>query len=192
MGAIKFSVCAIAHASYKLRLHCCSFWLAGAYLALEAGQRKVGVDFAPDEFRQLFEMEATTMDASIEFGQQAIEKLFESAGVDKVYGKPIKHGDITVIPAAEVITGAGFGAGSGFGPQEGETTTGGGSGSGGGGRSFSRPVAVIVASPEGVRVEPVVDPTKILLGALTASGFILAMMGRMMSPRKAIKAIKEG
>jgi uncharacterized spore protein YtfJ len=131
------------------------------------------------------------MDPSIEFSQQALEKLFSSAGVEKVYGKPIKQGEVTVIPAAEVITGAGFGAGTGFGPQEGENTTGGGSGSGGGGRSFSRPVAVIVASPEGVRVEPVIDPTKILLGALTASGFILAMIGRMMNPRKAMKAIKE-
>jgi hypothetical protein len=52
-------------------------------------------------------------------------------------------------------------------------------------------VAVIIANSEGVRVEPVIDPTKILLGALTASGFILAMMGRMMSPRKAMRAIKE-
>lgn len=131
------------------------------------------------------------MEASIEFSQQALEKLFESAGVDKVYGKPIKHGEVIVIPAAEVVAGAGFGAGSGFGPQEGESSSGGGSGSGGGGRTFSRPVAVIVASPEGVRVEPVIDPTKILLGALTASGFILAMVGRMMSPKKALKAMRE-
>lgn len=131
------------------------------------------------------------MEASIEFSQQALEKLFKSAGVDKVYGKPIKHGEVIVIPAAEVVAGAGFGAGSGFGPQEGESSSGGGSGSGGGGRTFSRPVAVIVASPEGVRVEPVIDPTKILLGALTASGFILAMVGRMMSPKKALKAMRE-
>lgn len=131
------------------------------------------------------------MEASIEFSQQALEKLFKSAGVDKVYGKPIKHGEVIVIPAAEVVAGAGFGAGSGFGPQEGESSSGGGSGSGGGGRTFSRPVAVIVASPEGVRVEPVIDPTKILLGALTASGFILAMVGRMMSPKKAFKAMRE-
>jgi uncharacterized spore protein YtfJ len=131
------------------------------------------------------------MDSSIEFSREALEKLFESAGVDKVYSKPIKLDEVTLIPAAEVIAGAGFGAGSGFGPEDGESTSGGGSGSGGGGRTFSRPVAVIIANSEGVRVEPVIDPTKILLGALTASGFILAMMGRMMSPRKAMRAIKE-
>lgn len=135
--------------------------------------------------------EAIEMDGSMEFSQQALEELLETAGVDKVYGKPIKHGEVIVIPAAEVIAGAGFGAGSGFGPEEGESTSGGGAGSGGGGRTFSRPVAVIVASTEGVRVEPVIDPTKILLGALTASGFILAMIGRMMSPKKALKAMKE-
>lgn len=133
----------------------------------------------------------SAMEQSIEFSSQAINKLFEAAGVDKVYGKPIKHGEVTVIPAAEVIAGAGFGAGSGHGPQENDNVIGAGSGSGGGGRALSRPVAVIVASPEGVRVESVVDPTKILLGALTASGFLLAMMSRMMNPRKAIKALKD-
>jgi uncharacterized spore protein YtfJ len=138
------------------------------------------------------EAEQMKIDASIEFSRQAIEDLFETSGVDKVFGKPIKHGEVIVIPAAEVITGAGFGAGSGFGPRDSESTKGSGSGSGGGGRSFSRPVAVILATPEGVRVEPVIDPTKILLGALTASGFILAMMSRMMNPRKAMKAIREG
>lgn len=132
------------------------------------------------------------MEPGIEFSQKALEDLFNTSGVERVYGKPVKHGETLVIPAAEVIVGAGFGAGSGSGPTEGENETGSGGGSGGGGRAFSRPVAVIISGPEGVRVEPVIDPTKILLGALTASGFILAMMGRMMSPRKAMRAIKQG
>jgi hypothetical protein len=45
-------------------------------------------------------------------------------------------------------------------------------------------VAVIVASPEGVRVQEVVDPTKIALAALTAAGFMIGMMARMMRPRR--------
>jgi uncharacterized spore protein YtfJ len=57
--------------------------------------------------------------------------------------------------------------------------SGGGGGGGGGGRVFSRPVAVVVASPEGVRVEPVLDVTKIALAALTAGGFMLATLARM-------------
>jgi uncharacterized spore protein YtfJ len=57
-----------------------------------------------------------------------------------------------------------------------------GMGGGGGGRVFSRPVAVIVASPEGVRIEPVVDPTKIVLAALTTVGFMAGMFARMFKP----------
>jgi len=48
---------------------------------------------------------------------------------------------------------------------------------------FSRPVAVIIAAPEGVRVEPVVDVTKIGLAALTAAGFMFGMWMRMARPR---------
>jgi uncharacterized spore protein YtfJ len=81
----------------------------------------------------------------------------------------------------------GFGAGYGSGPvntesdeeSEQEGTEAGGGGGGGGGRTLSRPVAVIVASPEGVRVEPVVDPTKIALAAITAAGFMLTTILRM-------------
>jgi uncharacterized spore protein YtfJ len=58
--------------------------------------------------------------------------------------------------------------------------SGGGGGGGGGGRVLSRPVAIIIASPDNVRVEPVVDVTKISLAALTAGGFILGMLLRML------------
>jgi uncharacterized spore protein YtfJ len=54
-----------------------------------------------------------------------------------------------------------------------------GGGGGGGGRIFSRPVAVIVASPQGVEVKPVLDTTKIALAAVTAFGFMFSMMARM-------------
>ena len=65
----------------------------------------------------------------------------------------------------------GFGGGPG----------GGGPGGGGGGRTFSRPVAVIVASTEGVRVTPVFDTTKIILAGLTALGFMFTTLLRMRS-----------
>jgi uncharacterized spore protein YtfJ len=66
---------------------------------------------------------------------------------------------------------------------EGAVPEGEGFGGGGGGRVFSRPVAVIIAAPEGVRVEPVVDVTKIGLAALTAAGFMFGMWMRMTRPR---------
>jgi uncharacterized spore protein YtfJ len=58
-------------------------------------------------------------------------------------------------------------------------TPGMGSGGGGGGYTFSRPVALVIASADGVRVEPVLDVTKIALAALTTAGFMLGMMARM-------------
>lgn len=117
------------------------------------------------------------------------ERFLAAASVDAVYGKPVKQGDYVIIPAAEVLSGVGFGAGYGSGSggsaaDSAESQTAGGSGSGGGGggggRVLSRPVAVIIASPDGVRVEPVVDATKIALAALTAGGFMLGMLAKMM------------
>jgi uncharacterized spore protein YtfJ len=84
-----------------------------------------------------------------------------------------------IIPAAEVVAGMGFGAGYGAGGQIAEDGGGSGGGGGGGGKVFARPVAVIIADKNGVRVEPVMDPTKIALTALTAFGFIFGTIARM-------------
>lgn len=135
------------------------------------------------------EAEITDPEAALEVVQDTLEVFLETASVDRVYGEPIHHGDTLIIPAAEVLAGLGFGAGYGGGDDK-EGSRGGGGGGGGGGRTFSRPVAVIVASPEGVRVEEVVDPTKIVLAALTAAGFMVGMFLRMVSPRRAMKEIK--
>jgi uncharacterized spore protein YtfJ len=94
----------------------------------------------------------------------------------------------------------GFGVGSGRGTgysketdsdeeQSDEVSEGSGSGGGGGGRVLARPAAVIISTPEGVRVEPVVDVTKLGLAALTAAGFMVGMLLRMMNPRNALKDI---
>ena len=120
--------------------------------------------------------------------EQTIAKFLETADVKRVYGEPIYHGDTAIIPAAEVLTGLGFGAGYGSGNSK--EDTGGGGGGGGGGRTLARPVAVIIASPEGVRVQEVVDPTKIALAALTAGGFMLGMLLRIISPRRAMRELK--
>jgi uncharacterized spore protein YtfJ len=73
-----------------------------------------------------------------------------------------------------------MGFGSGSGGDEGGGGSGTGGGGGGGGRVLSRPVAMIIVSPDGVEVEPVVDITKIALAALTAGGFMMGMFMRMM------------
>jgi uncharacterized spore protein YtfJ len=117
-----------------------------------------------------------------------MQAFIESASVDKVYGQPIEIGQTKIIPTSENLVVLGFGAGSGYGkgdfsdeespPGEG-TGEGGGGGGGGGGRTLSRPVAVVIASPEGVRVEPVADRTKVIMAAITAAGFVAGMFLRM-------------
>jgi uncharacterized spore protein YtfJ len=114
---------------------------------------------------------------AIDMVQESMENLLSTADVSKVYGAPIAHEETLIIPSAEVLAVGGFGAGYGSGgPEEGGGEGGGG---GGGGQTFSRPVAVIVADSEGVRVEPVVDPTKIAMTFFTALGFMVATIARM-------------
>jgi uncharacterized spore protein YtfJ len=103
-----------------------------------------------------------------------------TADVDMVYGQPIQKGDTLIIPTAEVLSGLGFGTSQGM--MNGKESKGGKwSGGGGGGRTFSRPVAIIIAGPEGVRVTPIFDTTKIILAGLTALGFMFSTLLRMRS-----------
>ena len=115
--------------------------------------------------------------------ENTMGKFLEAASVDHVYSEPVKYGDTVVIPAAEVLSAAGFGFGLGSGSsgeeEEGEGGSGAGGGGGGGGRVLARPVAVVVVSPEGVRVEPVADRTKVLLALITTLGFMFSVLARI-------------
>ena len=122
------------------------------------------------------------MEESYPIIQQTMDKFLAAADVSAVYGEPLVQDDLAIIPTAEVLSLAGFGVGSGYGTNQetGETQVGGGSGGGGGGRVLSRPVAIIVSSADGVYIEPVIDVTKIALAALTAAGFMIGMVSKMM------------
>jgi len=115
--------------------------------------------------------------------QTTLDKFLTAANVNAVYGPTISQGENVVIPAAEVLSMVGFGLGSGGGSQQGSTdvnnASGSGGGGGGGGRVLSRPVAAIIMSPTGVRVEPIVDVTKIVLAVFTTLGFMTTMLTRM-------------
>ncbi len=142
------------------------------------------------------EMEITQPgDPAMEAYQETMEEFLAAADVRVVYGEPIMHEDTMIIPTAEILCGLAFGTGGGSGQDTHENpdnpSRGSGSGGGGGGRILSRPVAVVVASPEGVRVEPVFDITKIALAGLTAFGFMVGMMFRMSSRRRALPMIEE-
>lgn len=135
------------------------------------------------------------VDRSMELVEGTLEDMLDNADVSRVYGEAIEVGDNTIIPTAEVLSFVGLGAGAGSGTSHEEEEghqEGSGGGAGGGGRTMARPVAVVVASADGVRVEPVLDVTKIGLAALTAAGFMLAMVGRMTSPKRALKEMKTG
>ena len=119
--------------------------------------------------------------------QTTLDKFLSAANVEAVYSSPISQGENVVIPAAEVLSIVGFGLGSGGGSQgttESSNASGSGGGGGGGGRVLSRPVAVIIMSPDGVRVEPIVDVTKIALAVFTTVGFMATVLTRMRDPRR--------
>ena len=120
--------------------------------------------------------------------ENTMERLFASANVKNVYGRPIQQGDTTIIPVAEITVSGGFGVGVGFGDdpdpdEQKQMREAGGSGGGGGGTTLARPVAVVIVSPDGVRVEPVIDLTKIGLAVITAWGFMIAQIVKMRRKR---------
>ena len=89
--------------------------------------------------------------------------------------------------------GAGYGGGGGVGGDGGHNGDGGprlddeqneatgsgfGGGGGGGGTAMARPVAAIIIEPNGVRVEPIIDPTKIAIAFFTTLLSIFMALGK--------------
>jgi uncharacterized spore protein YtfJ len=123
-------------------------------------------------------------DDTLDVIENRLDRMISVADVGSVYGEPIKKGNTTIIPTAEVASFMGFGLGAGTGPaadpsKPGETLPAGGSGGGGGGYNFARPVAVIIATPDDVRIQPIIDVTKVAIAALTTFGFMIGMVSRM-------------
>jgi uncharacterized spore protein YtfJ len=124
---------------------------------------------------------------------ERFDRLFETAGHKAIFAEPVSAEGRTVIGAVEVMIGVGGGGGGSFptgekpatdaqaGEGEDAAANNDNFGGGGGGGAFSRPVAVIVIDEDGVRVEPVVDATKVALAAITAFGSMIFMMARMWS-----------
>ncbi len=101
------------------------------------------------------------------------EAMATAIGVDMVFGEPVTVGDRTIIPVAE--TGTGGGVGFGRGPARDGQGPGRpvqiGLGGGGGGGANTRPVAAIIVEPSGVRVQPIVDVSRLgLAGIASAAG----------------------
>jgi uncharacterized spore protein YtfJ len=86
-----------------------------------------------------------------------------SVSADRVFAEPVRIGDRVVIPAASIEFSGGFGFGG-----DGNSNGGGG----GGGHQAGRPVAIIEAGPNGVRVKPVIDFTRV---GLTLAAAVLTV-----------------
>jgi uncharacterized spore protein YtfJ len=86
--------------------------------------------------------------------------LGEVASGEAVVGSPIQLGQVTVYPISRLSLGLGGGGGQGENEAKGDRKDRGtetGVGGGGGGGAKARPVAVLVASPEGVSVLAIPD-----------------------------------
>jgi uncharacterized spore protein YtfJ len=110
-----------------------------------------------------------------------LDRVTAAAQPNAAFSAPVESNGYTVITASEVASGGGFGFGGGSAPSSegGEISTGSGSGGGGGGGSMSRPVAAIVIGPEGVKIRPIVDVTKLAIAGITAWGAMAIALGRM-------------
>jgi len=99
---------------------------------------------------------------------ESLQALFGIASPATVFSEPERLGDDLVITAASWERAGGFGFGGGSRTDIGGGGDGGGGG-GGGGASVGRPVAVITVGAEGIRVEPVIDLTKLAITALLSA-----------------------
>ena len=110
------------------------------------------------------------MNAKVTSVAEPIERMLEQLSVDAVFGRPIKEGDVIVIPVAEISTGFGYGDASSrpsSNAAEGDQKTAGESGvtgAGGGGRATPR--GYIQITPEGIKFEPIMDPARIVLAGI--------------------------
>ena len=125
---------------------------------------------------------------NVEETQALINRLFDVTLPEAVFSDPVTQGEYTVITAREVAVGmgAGFGGGGGTEASQPESeeksalpASGYGGGGGGGGTSMARPVAAISIGPNGVRVESIVDPTKIAIAFLTTFSAMWMMAARI-------------
>ena len=115
---------------------------------------------------------------------EPIERMVDALGVGAVFGEPIREGDVTVVPVAEVRFTFGYGYGSGRGrgeESEGSPSTaeqGSGGGSGAGGRASAK--GYIRISGDEVRFEPVLDVTRLALAGIAFAAWSVFWIGRTM------------
>jgi len=125
------------------------------------------------------------MQPMITASEEFMNKLVSAANVNAVFGEPVQRGDTVVIPCAEISIGGGMGVGSGSdGGNEPKKLS---WGTGAGGGTTGHPLAIIVISPEGVRVQPIMDMTKVALAVFTTATFMVLQLVRLSRAGRAEK-----
>jgi hypothetical protein len=105
--------------------------------------------------------------------ERLADRLGAKASVQAVYGEPIRHGELTVVPVARVRWG--FGGGAGMSGVDAEEPT---EGSGGGGGVSAEPIGHLEVGPMGATFKPIPlrpSPMLILAGGITAALLIRAV-----------------
>ena len=95
--------------------------------------------------------------------KELLGQVTDNLTVGRVFGEPIQHGDVLIVPVARVRGGAGGGGGTDAAKEE--------SGSGGGGGFEAKPAGVYVVTQGSTSWRPAVDVTRIVIG-----GQVLAMV----------------
>ncbi|MEU8134922.1 spore germination protein GerW family protein [Streptodolium elevatio] len=84
--------------------------------------------------------------------ERLVDRITARASVAAVFGEPIEHAGVTVVPVARIAFGFGGGAGRGL------HTSHAGEGGGGGGGADSRPLGFIEITDRGAAFKPIRDP----------------------------------
>lgn len=103
------------------------------------------------------------------------QDMQSGAGWKTVFGEVIEVDGRRLIPVASVQYGFGMGGGQGT-PEQGGTPGGGG----GGGGMRAEPVALIELSDGQVRINPIINVTKLAIVALVVAGWSIFWMARAM------------
>ncbi|HIP87438.1 MAG TPA: hypothetical protein EYH27_03250 [Anaerolineales bacterium] len=106
----------------------------------------------------------------------SVETLGRKANVNAAFGKPIATEGRTLIPVAEVSYGFGMSFSTVDGGEKTEAPERAAGGGGGGLRT--RPIATIEVTPEGIRVEPLMDTGRIALAGILLSGWSIFWIAR--------------
>ncbi|SEG97194.1 Sporulation protein YtfJ (Spore_YtfJ) [Nonomuraea solani] len=110
---------------------------------------------------------------------ELLEESKDAATVKRVFGDPIQHGDITVIPVARVTQGGGGGQGQGKGEKGDE-----GGGSGGGFGFGATPAGVFVLKNGDALWRPAVDVNRIVIGGQFVAVVLLLTLRTIFKRRR--------